>query len=103
MRRLIAAVLISFMPLAAGAQDETPARAGDPRIDDAVAAWKVWVEDDLGVDGVPGASFAFVHKGELLASGADVAFYVQEGAGHVAPDEVARESYFAWLKRVLGE
>lgn len=40
---------------------------------------------------------------KLQAAGADVKFYVQQGAGHVAPDEVAREAYFAWLNRVLAE
>jgi dipeptidyl aminopeptidase/acylaminoacyl peptidase len=40
---------------------------------------------------------------KLRAVGADVEFYVQEGAGHAAPDKDARKMYYAWLVRVLDE
>jgi len=69
MRRL-AVVLV--MALASGvATAEEPARsiASDSRIDDALAAWTVWVENDLGESGVPAASYSFVYRNELLASG----------------------------------
>jgi CubicO group peptidase (beta-lactamase class C family) len=51
------------------AGEETPQLASEPRVEDALAAWSVWVEHDLGVSGVPGASYAFVHGEEVLASG----------------------------------
>ncbi len=69
MRRL---AVILVMALASGvATAEEPARsiASDSRIDDALAAWTVWVENDLGESGVPAASYSFVYRDELLASG----------------------------------
>jgi CubicO group peptidase (beta-lactamase class C family) len=51
------------------AEDTSSSLATDPRVEDAVAAWAVWVENDLGESGVPATSYAFVHKDEVLASG----------------------------------
>ncbi len=69
MRRFAA---IMVMVLASGvAPAEEPVRsiASDSRIEDALAAWTVWVENDLGESGVPAASYSFVYRDELLASG----------------------------------
>ena len=69
MRRFAA---IMVMVLASGvAPAEEPVRsiASDSRVEDALAAWTVWVENDLGESGVPAASYSFVHRDELLASG----------------------------------
>ena len=69
MRRFAA---IMVMVLASGvAPAEEPVRsiASDSRIEDALAAWAVWVENDLGESGVPAASYSFVYRDELLASG----------------------------------
>jgi len=37
---------------------------------------------------------------KLRALGAPVEFYVQEGAGHVVPDEAATDAYYAWLDTI---
>jgi len=69
MRRL-AAILV--MVLASGvvtAEEPAHSIASDPQIEDALAAWTVWVENDLGESGVPAASYSFVYRDELLASG----------------------------------
>jgi len=63
---ILAIVLISGMAIA---EDPPQSLASDPRIEDALAAWMVWVENDLGESGVPAASYSFVHRDELLASG----------------------------------
>jgi CubicO group peptidase (beta-lactamase class C family) len=69
MRRL---VLILVMMLASGAvsaEEPTAPLTDDPRVEDAVAAWKAWVENDLGESGVPAVSWAFVYRDEVLDSG----------------------------------
>ncbi len=69
MLRLLVVLLMVLCSGVVSAGDPSTAPASDPRIEDAVAAWTVWVQNDLGVTGVPAASFAFVHKDQLLASG----------------------------------
>ena len=76
MRRAVA-VMVSMcamiLPafLAAMAQDDrAPTVASDSRVADAVNAWAVWVEYQLAINNVPGASVAVVHDQEpLLAKG----------------------------------
>jgi hypothetical protein len=46
-------------------------------------------------------NLAFRLVDELWALGTPVEFYVQEGAGHVAPDEADTRTYYAWLERVV--
>ncbi|MBW2257047.1 MAG: serine hydrolase [Deltaproteobacteria bacterium] len=53
----------------ATAEEPPSSLDSDPRIEEAVAAWTVWVENDLGASGVPATSYSFVHRDELLASG----------------------------------
>jgi len=44
--------------------------ANDPRVMDAVSAWAVWVEYQLAINSVPGASVGIVHDQDvLLAAG----------------------------------
>ncbi len=69
MRRLLLVVALVSIASAALADDPAPLIASDPRIEDALAAWTVWVENDLGESGVPAASYSFVYGDELLASG----------------------------------
>jgi len=69
MRRSVAVLLMVVFVGVAAAEEPVASVASDPRIEDAVAAWAVWVENDLGNSGVPAASYAFVHGDELLASG----------------------------------
>ncbi len=69
MRRLVAVLLFVVVAGVVAAEEPAPALSKDQRIEDAVAAWSVWVENDLGNSGVPAASFAFVHGDQLLASG----------------------------------
>ena len=69
MRRLVWILAIVFVSGVAIAEDPAQSLASDPRIEDALAAWTVWVENDLGESGVPAASYSFVHRDELLASG----------------------------------
>lgn len=69
MRRCALILMISMLPMVAGAGEPVPSNVSDPRVEDALAAWSAWVAHDLGVAGVPGASFAVVHGDELLASG----------------------------------
>lgn len=69
MRRTIAIFVMLLLSGIVAAEDPAPTLASDPRVEDAVAAWTAWVENDLGESGVPATSFAFVHKDELLASG----------------------------------
>lgn len=69
MLRFFVGLSLVLLPAAASGQ-EAPASAGArPTVDQAVAAWTAWVEHDLGVAGVPGASYAFVHGDRMLASG----------------------------------
>jgi len=69
MRRLFFVLALILISGVATAEDPAKSIASDPRIEDALAAWTVWVENDLGESGVPAASYSFVHRDELLASG----------------------------------
>lgn len=69
MIRLVTILVMLVVSFVASAEEPVPSLVTDPRVDDAVAAWKVWVENDLGNSGVPAASYAFVHGDQLLASG----------------------------------
>ena len=60
---------VSLSPFAV-AEDERPNLAGDPRVADAIEAWKEWVEYQAAINGVPGVSVGVVHDQELLATGA---------------------------------
>jgi len=53
------------------AQEGPPRKlADDPRVSDALDAWSAWVEYQLAVNKVPGASVAVVHDQELLLADA---------------------------------
>ena len=69
MRRLVLTLAMVLISGVAIAEDPAQPIASDPRIEDALAAWTVWVENDLGESGVPAASYSFVFRDELLASG----------------------------------
>ena len=56
MRRLVLILAIGLISGVAIADDPAQSLASDPRIEDALAAWTVWVENDLGESGVPAAS-----------------------------------------------
>jgi CubicO group peptidase (beta-lactamase class C family) len=66
------AVLLATAGLAAAAAADSasaPLPLGDdPRVVDAVAAWEAWVEYQLAVERVPGASTGIVHDQELLSA-----------------------------------
>jgi CubicO group peptidase (beta-lactamase class C family) len=73
--RLSAAVSITCLllvvpPLAAGDAGSAKRIADDPRVSDAIDAWRAWLAYQLGVNGVPGATFAVVHDQEVLRTGA---------------------------------
>jgi len=69
MRRSVAMMMMVAVAVVTAAEEPASVPNGDQQIEDAVAAWTVWVENDLGNSGVPAASFAFVHGDQLLASG----------------------------------
>jgi len=69
MRQLVVILVMMLVSGVVSAEDPVQPIASDPRIEDALAAWTVWVENDLGVSGVPAASYSFVFRDELLASG----------------------------------
>jgi CubicO group peptidase (beta-lactamase class C family) len=69
MRRLAAILMVVLVSGVALAEEPAHSIASDPRIEDALAAWTAWVENDLGESGVPAASYSFVYRDELLASG----------------------------------
>ncbi len=73
-RLLLASAVLSIVlaPQWISAGDTAPDRrlGDDPRVSDAVDAWQAWVAYQLGIDGVPGASFAIVHDQETLRTGA---------------------------------
>jgi len=69
MRRSVAVLLMTACAVVVAAEEPVASVTSDPRIEDAVAAWTVWVENDLGNSGVPAASYAFVHSDQLLAAG----------------------------------
>jgi CubicO group peptidase (beta-lactamase class C family) len=68
------AVILSWS-VPAMAQDGPEAQvASDPRVLDAVNAWTVWVEYQLAINNVPGASVAVVHdQAVLMAKGLGLA------------------------------
>jgi CubicO group peptidase (beta-lactamase class C family) len=64
---LVLVVVLQALPgIVAGEEEDSPLLAADPRVSDAVAAWAAWVEYQLGINAVPGASVAVVHDQELL-------------------------------------
>jgi len=69
MRRLFSIVFIFLISAVAAGEEPAQPIASDPRIEDALAAWTVWGENDLGESGVPAASYSFVYRDEMLASG----------------------------------
>jgi len=69
MRQLVTVLVMMLVSVVALAEDPAKPIASDPRIEDALSAWTVWVENDLGESGVPAASYSFVYRNELLASG----------------------------------
>ena len=69
MRRFAAIMVMVIASGVAPAEEPVRSIASDSRIEDALAAWAVWVENDLGESGVPAASYSFVYRDELLASG----------------------------------
>ena len=69
MRRFAAVMVMVLASGVAPAEEPVRSIASDSRIEDALAAWTVWVENDLGESGVPAASYSFVYRDELLASG----------------------------------
>jgi CubicO group peptidase (beta-lactamase class C family) len=68
-RRFVVFLVIVLVSAVTTAEEPAPAVADHPRVEDAIAAWKVWVENDLGESGVPGVSWAFVYRDEVLDSG----------------------------------
>jgi CubicO group peptidase (beta-lactamase class C family) len=56
--------------LSAADAPPTPDVGDDPRVTDAIDAWQAWLEFQLGIHGVPGASFALVHDQTVLRMGA---------------------------------
>lgn len=48
------------------AERSGPSLAADPRVADAITAWKEWVEYQAAVDRVPGLSLGVVHDQEIL-------------------------------------
>ena len=69
MRRSTAVLMAILVAGVVSGEDTAEPVASHPNVQDALAAWAVWVENDLGESGVPAASYAFVHRDELLASG----------------------------------
>jgi CubicO group peptidase (beta-lactamase class C family) len=69
MRRALLFVVAVLIPVTGIPEQPAEPVATHPRVQDALAAWIVWVENDLGESGVPAASYAFVHRDEVLASG----------------------------------
>lgn len=59
-------VALGFSSVSHGEGAEALPISKDPRVVDAIAAWSAWVEYQLAVNNVPGASVAVVHDQELL-------------------------------------
>jgi len=59
-------VLQTLPGVIAGEEADAPLLGTDPRVSDAIAAWAAWVDYQLGINAVPGASVAVVHDQELL-------------------------------------
>jgi CubicO group peptidase (beta-lactamase class C family) len=69
--RAFAVLLIFAGFVATTGADAAPASrplADDPRVGDAVAAWETWLEYQLAVQRVPGASTGIVHDQELISA-----------------------------------
>jgi CubicO group peptidase (beta-lactamase class C family) len=68
---LLASSVLLFGAATLAAEEKASASiARDPRVVDAIAAWKEWVEYQAALDGVPGMSVGVVHDQELLAAAA---------------------------------
>ena len=68
---LLALSLVTSGSAAAVAEEKSSlSLARDPRVVDAVAAWKEWVEYQAAINEVPGVSVGVVHDQELLYSDA---------------------------------
>lgn len=59
-------VLLAAPVVSHGQDSDAPLIAKDSRVVDAIAAWSAWVEYQLAVNNVPGASVGVVHDQELL-------------------------------------
>lgn len=64
--RCLVLSLLVLLALPVAAADATGPIADDPRVADAVTAWSIWVQEQLAVNAVPGASVGLVHGQELL-------------------------------------
>ncbi len=67
---LALSLVMSCTATAAAKEKGSASLADDPRIVDAIAAWKAWVEYQAAIDGVPGMSVGVIHDQELLATDA---------------------------------
>lgn len=70
-KSVLAVVILVGLTVGLAEADEAGAPvkvAEDPGVQDAVAAWLAWVEYQLAVNGVPGATVAIVHDQELIAA-----------------------------------
>ncbi len=69
--RVVFLVLFAVIAASSAFAEEPTDRdfANDPRVVDAVSAWLAWVEYQLAVNNVPGASVAVVHDQEILYAG----------------------------------
>jgi CubicO group peptidase (beta-lactamase class C family) len=59
-------VVLTWSPTAVAQNETEDTVASDARVMDAVKAWAVWVEYQLAVNNVPGASVGVVHDQEVL-------------------------------------
>jgi CubicO group peptidase (beta-lactamase class C family) len=83
---LLALSLLTSYAATVVAEEKEPARlAADPRVADAIAAWKQWVEYQAAINEVPGMSVGVVHDQELLATDAFGLANPETGAA-VRPD-----------------
>lgn len=67
--RVAAAILLSLLVAPFSVSEETstaPTVADHPRVQDAVAAWSVWMKARAAIDGVPGMSMAVIHDQETV-------------------------------------
>ena len=74
-RCLLALCLATALTLPAVAAEspesvQSAALASDPRVVDAVNAWKEWLEYQAGIDSIPAVSVGVVHDQELIATDA---------------------------------
>lgn len=76
---VVLAVTVQICPVVFAAENAaSPTLAEDPGVSDAVALWAEWVEYQLAINAVPGASVAVVHDQELL---------FVDGFGQANPEE----------------